>query len=293
MNTSRHALRAVLSLGAAAVFCALTVQGGQSGIGPSFKGPLGLQLYSLRDSFRTNVPGTLRKVRDFGFTRAELAGTYGRPPSEFKRLLQQHGIRPIAGHWSYELWRDRPEAAIAEAKTLGLKYAGCAWIPHEGEFDEQECRAAIAVFNRAGELARKQGVRFFYHIHGYEFYPHGDGTLFDLMMRETRPRFVTFEMDVFWVVFPAQDPVKLLERYGRRWELMHLKDMRRGLELGSLSGGTDVRNDVALGTGQINLHAVLRAARKAGVKWYFIEDESPLVEQHIPVSLHFLGSVRF
>ncbi|MBK9140483.1 MAG: sugar phosphate isomerase/epimerase [Verrucomicrobia bacterium] len=283
-----------LGLGAAVMLSSLTVLGaGQAGIGPSFKGPLGLQLYSLRDSFKADVPGTLRKVRDFGFRNAELAGTYGLPPAVFRGMLAQHGIKPIAGHWSYEQWRDQPEAALAEAKALGVKYAGCAWIPHDGDFDEQECRAAIAVFNRAGKLARQQGIRFFYHIHGYEFHPHGDGTLFDLMMAETNPRFVTFEMDIFWVVFPAQDPVKLLEKYGKRWELMHLKDMKQGLELGSLKGGTDVRNDVALGTGQINMPAVLRAARKAGVKWYFIEDESPLVEEQIPVSLRFLETVKF
>ncbi len=284
----------ILGFSAAALVSSLAVAtAGQAGIGPSFKGPLGLQLYSLRESFKTDVTGTLRKVRSFGFKHAELAGTYGMQPVIFKEMLKQHGIKPIAGHWGYESWRDQPEAAIAEAKAMGVKYAGCAWIPHQGDFDEQECRDAIAVFNKAGELAKKRGIRFFYHIHGYEFQPSGDGTLFDLMMAETKPQFVTYEMDIFWVVFPAQDPVKLLEKYGKRWELMHLKDMKQGLALGSLAGGTDVRNDVAIGTGQIDMPAVLNAAKKVGVKWYFIEDESPLVEEQIPVSLRYLESTRF
>lgn len=111
-------------------------------------------------------------------------------------------------------------------------------------------------------------------------------------MKETNPKFVTYEMDVFWIVFPGQDPVKLLKKYGKRWELMHLKDMKKGTKTGSLSGGTDVNNDVALGAGQIDMAAVLHAAKKAGVKWYFIEDESTSSEQQIPESLRWLEQVK-
>ena len=176
---------------------------------------------------------------------------------------------------------------------MGLQYSGCAWIPHEGDFNEKTCRAAAAVFNRAGEVLAKHGLKFFYHCHGYEFQPFGQGTLFDLLMAETNPKFVRYEMDIFWVVFPNQDPVKLFERYGKRWELVHLKDMKKGTPTGALTGGTDVKNDAALGAGQMDLPAILRAAKKAGVKWYFIEDESPWSEQQIPQSLRFLEQVKF
>jgi len=262
-------------------------------VGKDFKGPVGLQLYSLRDSFKADVPGSLEKVQALGFRHVELAGTYGMAPDVFRKMLARHRLKPIAAHFPYEQFRDDAERVAREAKALGIKYAGVAWIPHEGDFDEAECRQAIGVFNRAGAVLARHGVKFFYHVHGYEFQPYREGTLFDLMMRETDPKRVCYEMDVFWVVFPAQDPVRLLEQYGRRWELMHLKDMRRGLPLGSLSGGTDVRNDVALGAGQIDLPPLLRAARKAGTRWYFIEDESPSVEIQLPQSLRFLESVRF
>ncbi|HNQ89419.1 MAG TPA: sugar phosphate isomerase/epimerase [Verrucomicrobiota bacterium] len=267
--------------------------GGRVGVGKDFKGPVGLQLYSLRDSFKADVPGSLEKVQALGFRHVELAGTYGMAPDVFRKMLARHRLKPIAAHFPYEQFRDDAERVAREAKALGIKYAGVAWIPHEGDFDEAECRQAIGVFNRAGAVLARHGVKFFYHVHGYEFQPYREGTLFDLMMRETDPKRVCYEMDVFWVVFPAQDPVRLLEQYGRRWELMHLKDMRRGLPLGSLSGGTDVRNDVALGAGQIDLPPLLRAARKAGTRWYFIEDESPSVEIQLPQSLRFLESVRF
>lgn len=264
-----------------------------AGIGASFTGPLGLQLYSLRDSFKTNVPGTLDKVQKLGFKNAELAGTYGIEPAQFKALLAERGITPVADHISFEQWRDHPQAAAAEAAALGLKYAGCAWIPHQGDFDEKTCREAIAVFNRAGDELAKHGIKFYYHVHGFEFQPHGDGTLLDLLVSDTNPKTVSFEMDIFWIVFPGQDPAKLLQKYGSRWELMHLKDMRKGLKTGSLAAHTDVRNDVACGQGQMDLPAILKAAKQIGVKWYFIEDESPSVEQQLPVSLHYLETVKF
>ena len=119
------------------------------------------------------------------------------------------------------------------------------------------------------------------------------GHCLTLMMTETNPKFVNFEMDIFWVVFPAQDPVKLLEKYPKRWTLMHLKDMRKGLKTGELTGQTDVTNDVAIGAGQMDIPAILKAAKKAGVKYYFIEDESPSVIQQLPESLHYLENVQF
>lgn len=272
---------------------ALTAGDKGAGIGPSFKGPLGLQLYSLRDQFKTNVNATLAKVERFGFRYAELAGTYGLPPEQFLARLDDHHIKAIAGHFSYDEWKKDPEAVAKQAKELKLKYAGCAWIPHQGPFDEKLCREAAAVFNKAGETLKRHGMRFFYHVHGYEFVPTPNGTLFDLLMQETDPKLVAYEMDIFWVVFPGQDPVKLLEKYGQRWELMHLKDMRKGLKTGSLSGGTDVTNDVGMGEGQIDLPPLLKAAKKAKVKWYFIEDESPSVLQQLPGSLLYLENVRF
>ncbi len=265
----------------------------QAGIGPSFKGPIGLQLYSLRAQFAKDVPGTLDEVQRWGIKYAELAGTYGVEPAKFAAMLKARGITPISGHFDYARYRDDPEGVAREAKAMGLKYAGCAWIPHEGNFDEQTCRQAAAVFNRAGAILAKHGIRFFYHVHGYEFQPYKDGTLLDLLFKETNPKTVHYEMDIFWIVFPGQDPVKLFQRYGRRWELVHLKDMRKGTVTGALTGGTDVRNDAAIGDGIMNIPAILKAAKRARVKWYFIEDESPWSEKQVPESLHYLENVRF
>lgn len=264
-----------------------------AGTGPSFKGPVGLQLYSLREQFKKDVPGTLDEVKRMGFRYVELAGTYGMSPEQFKKELAGRGLEAVAAHFGYDEYRKDPEAVAQQAKDLGLKYAGCAWISHQGDFDEKTCREAIETFNKAGAALARHGIKFFYHVHGYEFQPFKDGTLLDLLIKETDPQRVAYEMDIFWVVFPNQDPVKLFETYGKRWELVHLKDMKKETVTGALTGSTDVKNDAALGAGKMDLRAILKAAKKAGVKWYFIEDESPWSETQIPQSLRFLEQVRF
>lgn len=280
-----------IAVGAVVSLMGSTVRAGE-GTTP-FKGRVGIQLYSLRDQFKSDVPGTLDMVKRFGVRYVELAGTYGLEPAAFKKELATRGIQAVSGHFPYERFRDDVEGIATEAKALGLMYAGCAWIPHEGDFDEKEARAAVDVFNRAGAALAKHGLKFFYHTHGYEFQPYGGETLFDLLVKETNPKAVSFEMDVFWIVHPGQDPAKLLAKYGSRFELMHVKDMRKGTPTGLLTGSSDVTNDMAVGEGIMNWPSILRAADKAGVKWYFIEDESPSVVEQLPRSLKYLSGAKY
>ena len=259
----------------------------------TFSESVGLQLYSLRDQFKKDIPGTMEWVGKQGFKEVELATTYGMGAEDFLALLKKNGLTAVAGHYPFDRYKNEPEKVAAEAKALGLKYAGVAWIPHEGAFDEKECRDAAAVFNKAGEVLKKEGIQFYYHIHGYEFQKHGDGTLFDLLMAETDKSNVAYQLDTLWAVLPAQDPVALLKKYGSRWQLMHLKDLKKGVGLGSLTGGTDVANDVTLGTGQMDWSAILKAAKEAGVRYYFIEDESPSSMEQIPKTVEYLKTVKW
>lgn len=264
------------------------------GQGKSFRGPTGLQLYSLRNVFKEKgVAPTLDMVRQWGFKYVEVAGTYGMTTAEFKAEIDKRGLVPIGSHFPFNRLRDDIDGVIREAKELDLIYVGCAWIGHKAPFDEKQCRAAAKVFNQAGKALAKHGMKFYYHNHGYEFYPHGDGTLFDLLMAETDSRYVYFQMDVLWTVLPGQDPVQLVKKYPDRWLLLHLKDLKEGVSTGSLAGKTDLTNDVALGTGQVDWPALLDACQEVGVKYYFIEDESPTVLDQIPQSLRFLEQLEF
>jgi sugar phosphate isomerase/epimerase len=279
-------------IGGALLFFMLATTAPADSLNPAH---IGLQLYSLRDQLMANVPGALDEVSGWGLTNVELAGTYNLTPEQFKGQLDSHGLNAFSGHFPYERFRDDAEGLAHDAQVLGLKYVGCAWIPHDDgkPFDEKTCRDAIAVFNHAGEVLAQHGLKFFYHVHGYEFQPYGDGTLLDLMMRETNPKYVNYEMDVFWIVHPGQDPVKLLKKYSKRWLLMHLKGMRDSTPTGLLTGHSAVTNDVALGTGKIDYVPILKEAKKIGIKWYIIEDESPLSEQQVPQSFNYLKTVQF
>jgi len=263
------------------------------GEGRSFKGHIGLQLYSLRDSFGKDVEGSLDKVKAFGFKYVELASTYGKSNEEMKKLLSDRGLVMVAGHFGFDELKNDPEAVGKRAQELGLRYVGTAWVPHQAPFDAAQATAAAEVFNNAGKVLAKYGVKFYYHNHGYEFYPWMNGKkIMDLLMEKTDPNYVTFQMDVMWTLFPGEDPAAWLAKYPNRWELIHLKDLKLGVE-GNLSGGTDTKNDVVLGTGQVNYPKVLKAAQEAGVLYYFIEDESPTVEEQLPLSLDYLERVRF
>jgi sugar phosphate isomerase/epimerase len=233
-----------------------------------FKGPAGLQLYSLRESFKTDVPGTLDKVKALGIREVETASTYGLGPEKFKAMLEERGLKPVSGHFQYEALKKDTAAAVKEAQALGLKFAVCPWIPHEiGSFGEADVQRAAADFNTFGAAFKAAGIQFAYHPHGYEFRPVVEGgteTLFDRMVKTTDANVVSFEMDVFWVVHPGQDPAK-----------------------------APLTDDVPLGTGQVDWPTVLKAAAKAGVKHYFIEDESPTVADALPVTLKYLQTVKF
>ncbi|MEP6671298.1 MAG: sugar phosphate isomerase/epimerase [Chthoniobacter sp.] len=261
-----------------------------------FKGPLGLQLYSLRETFKKDPTAALDKTKALGFHYAEVYAGIPLPPDKLKEELAARGITAIGSHFGYDdLKKDLP-AAVAKAKAWGLKYAGVAWIPHTtAEFGEADVKKAAADFNTFGEAFKAEGIQFFYHTHGYEFRPVSEGssdTFFDMLVKETKPDLVSYEMDVFWTFLPGVDPVKLLAKYPDRWALMHLKDMRKGAVRGVFTGKAPLTDDVPIGTGQIDWPAVLKQAAKSGVKYYFIEDESPTVEEALPQSIKYLETVK-
>ncbi len=254
---------------------------------------IGLQLYSLRNQFKTDVPGTLAKIKEWNITFIEGGGTYGLPIEEFKALLKQNDLTMISVGAGFEELEKDPQAVAANAKAFGAKYVMCAWVPHKtGGFTMEEATKAIDVFNRAGRILHDQGLKFVYHPHGYEFRPQGDGTMFDYIIKRTDPRYVNYEMDVFWVKHPGQDPVELLNKYPSRFVLMHLKDRAPGTR-GNQEGTAPDETNVVLGKGDVGIKEVMDAARRLNfVKYYFIEDESPDVVEQIPQSLLYLKSIK-
>ena len=257
---------------------------------PLYTFPLGVEAYTYRNSWPRGVAQTLDTIKMLGFT--ELEGGGGRmPPQEFRKLCDERGISIPSIGADYNKLAQHPDSVIEQARVLGAKYVMCAWIPHKGgvlTFDDAS--KAVTDFNRVGKVLNENGLIFCYHAHGYEFQPYQDGTLLDYIIHNTDPRYVSFEMDIMWISFGGGDPVGLMEKYGKRWKLMHLKDLRKGAPK-NLTGLTVPENDVPLGQGEENIPAILKEAKKIGIRHYFIEDESVDPTVPVPQSIQYLRSL--
>jgi sugar phosphate isomerase/epimerase len=262
----------------------------------SFQDHTGIQLWSLREQTKADLPAALDWVKAQGLTEVETAGTGNVTAGEFSKLLQDRGLKAVSAHIGYEALTKDLAGAIQTAKTLGVKYVMTAWIPHGKEgLTAELAHQAAADFSKWGEAFRAEGITYGYHPHGFEFVPlasEGGKTAFDILTGETKPEFVSFEMDVFWVFHAGVDPVALLKKHSTRWSLLHVKDIRKGAVTGLSTGGAAPIDNVAVGTGQIDWPAVLKTAEQVGVKHFFIEDETPSPLVCIPDSLKYLRGLK-
>ncbi|MGS0524418.1 sugar phosphate isomerase/epimerase family protein [Zobellia nedashkovskayae] len=158
---------------------------------------MGLQLYSLRNQFKTDVPGTLETIKGWGITKIEGGETYGLSLEDFKELLKTNNLDVVSVGAKFEVLENNPQEVVENAKAYGAKYVMCAWVPHDdNKWDLEETQHASEVFNKAGKLLKENGIALAYHAHGYEFRPYEDGTFFDYMVKNATD--YTFELDVFW-----------------------------------------------------------------------------------------------
>lgn len=260
--------------------------------GKLYSFPIGMQAYTYRASFPKNIAATLDTLKSLGITELEGGAQKGTTPAEFRKMCEERGISIVGTGGGYEELAKDPQKAAETAKILGSKFLMCAWIPHKvkGGFTFEEAKKAVEDFNRIGKVLKENGITFCYHNHGYEFQPYEGGTLFDYIVKNTNPDYVSFEIDILWAFHGGAEPVSLLKKYGNRFKLVHLKDLRKGVK-GDLTGGTALENDVILGTGQVDVVGVIREAKKIGIKHYFIEDESPIWSQQVPKSIAYLKSL--
>jgi sugar phosphate isomerase/epimerase len=266
----------------------------QATAAPSQRGHLsspadpGIVSYTYRTYFAKDVPGTLDMIKANGITDIEFSSLFGQTAAALRKMLDDRGLYCSSFGVGYEDLVNKTAEVAGNAKTLGATYVRVAGIPHKGAFTLEEAQKAIDDFNRVGKILKEQyGLSFIYHNHGFEYQPYGSGTLYDLLVTKTDPRYVSFEMDILWAYFPGQNPVQLLNTYGSRYKALHLKDLRNGIK-GSVGEGTSGNNDVALGRGQIDIPGVIKAAQKAGVEHYYIEDESDSSVAQVPESITYL-----
>jgi sugar phosphate isomerase/epimerase len=233
----------------------------------------------------------LQKISKMGIRELEGGGTYGLTVDSFKTLLKKNNLRIVSMGVGFKELDSNTRAVVDRAKTFGADYVTCTWIPHENDFTIEHAKKAVDVFNKAGKVLKENGISLVYHPHGYEFGSYQGGTVFDYMVKYMEPSYANFEMDVFWIKHPGQDPVALLKKYPNRFLLMHLKDRKPGTA-GNQQGRADVESNVTLGTGDVGIAEIMRVAPEAGVRHYFIEDESSRSEQQVPESLKFLKGLK-
>jgi len=258
---------------------------------PLYTAPFGVQTYTFRRSIGTDPAKVLDTIKMMGFT--EIEGGGGRMhPQDFKKLCDERGISIPSTGAGYEQLVNNIDSVIWRAKILGARYVMCAWIPHKtGSFNFDNAKKAVEDFNRAGKILKENGLTFCYHPHGYEFWAYEDGTLLDYIIKNTNPDYVSFEMDIMWIHFGGGDPAGLLKKYGDRWKLMHVKDLRKGTKK-DLTGLTSQENDVTVGTGELDMPAIMKEAKRIGIKHYFIEDESSNITTQLPQSITYLKSLK-
>lgn len=258
-----------------------------------YKAPLGIASYTFRNHWEHGVEKTLDIIQEMGFKEFEGGAPQGVEPEVFKKMLADRGISIPSTGAGFEQIESDPQAVADRAKALGANYVMCAWIPHQrGQFSKEDADRAIKAFNEGGKVLKENGLIFKYHVHGYEFQPYGDGTLFDYLVKNTDPEYVSLQMDVMWTHFGGGDPAGLLKKYGDRWVSLHLKDFKKGAPR-NMTGLTGPENDVPLGEGELDFPAILREANKIGIKHMFIEDESEHEIEALPKSIAYLKSLRY
>ncbi len=259
---------------------------------PLFKGKLGMVSYTYRKQFEKDVPSTLDIIKGLGITDIEFSNLFGKTAQQLRSMLDEKGLKCSSFGVSYQDLTGKTAEVAQNAKTLGAEYVRVAGIPHSKTMTFDEMQKAVDDFNRVGKILKEQyGLTFLYHNHGFEFQPYKNGTLYDYLVTQTNPKYVSLELDILWAFFPGQDPAALLNKYGKRYKALHIKDLKKGVQ-GDLSGGTSPENDVALGTGQIDIPAVIKAAQKAKVKHYYIEDESTNIFTQVPQSIAYVKGLK-
>lgn len=252
----------------------------------------GVVSYTFRNQFKTDMPGTFDQVKALGITDIEMSNLFGQTPAKIRELMDARGITCSSYGAPYNDVLKKTDEVAAIAKTLGAKYVRVSLPSSKTPFDKIQATQRAAEMNAMGkQLREKHGLTFVLHNHGMEFAAEGKGTLYDFIHEQTRPEDVSFELDVLWAYLPGADPVAIFEKYGARIPLMHVKDVRKGLPR-TWGHKYDSDNDVTLGTGQLDQAAIFAAAKKAGVKHFYLEDESSQSLTQVPLSIAYLMADR-
>ncbi len=250
---------------------------------------LGIQLYSVQRWMDEDPDACLKQVADWGLKEVETSVFTKQSASELKALLDKYDLRCTSHHVRPADLDKRMDEVIAYAKAVGATWVMSPLLPHRAPLTREQIPAIAKRFNAWGKELKKAGLRFAYHTHGPEFRADDEGVLFDALLEQSDPDLVSYEADVYWVLWGGGDPVEVLKLHGKRLSALHLKDMKKGTATGShLTQKPPKEAIVALGDGMIDFSLILKLAQQQGISRLYIEDESPNALEQIPRSIDFL-----
>jgi sugar phosphate isomerase/epimerase len=242
------------------------------------RSPLGLQLYTVRDLLNERADATLASVAGMGFEEVEL---FHEDVAEFATLARRHALRTVSTHVPFtslvsdgRVRSDHVRAIFDAMPQHSLEFVG-TYLPFNACGHTAAFWQGIAEsLGEVGTLAKKSGLRFFYHNHAVELIALADGRLpLDLLLRNTSADLVWLELDVFWVSAAGADPVTVLDRLANRIALLHLKDKAAGAP--NVSDDTTMPRDAfaAVGEGTLPIRALLNACGVHDIGHVFVEQD--------------------
>lgn len=265
---------------------------------------IGIQLFSLPKLLETDFGMTLKMLGQMGYSEVELYGPYtfsaasaqerwqaitpmlgfsgsgffGQNATQAHQSFKEAGLKPVAMHTDLETLHQHMDQLGEAAATLGIEYVGIAAIPEHKRTSLVEYQKMAAEFNTIGASARKAGLKFYYHNHGYGLKEVQGQVPMKIILDETDPDLVFFEMDLYWTTAGGADPVSYLQDYPQRYRLMHIKDMQEKVQFSG--DGSNPQEWMELfpymtpaGDGVLDLPNILSVAQKMGVKHFFVEQD--------------------
>jgi sugar phosphate isomerase/epimerase len=217
----------------------------------------------MRSVAATDLSGTLSRLAKIGYKEIEFAGYYNHPASDVRAMLDQDGLTAPSAHIALELIQNAPDKTFADAKTIGHEWITVPSLPRGPKVTADDWKRVAGQFSTAAAACKAAGFRFAFHNHNDIVKKTGDVLPIDILMKETDPALVNFQMDIYWAVSGGADPLDLLVRYPGRFKMFHVKDGRPPYTDASQ---TDV------GQGTIDFKPIL--ARGQGIEHVFVESDS-------------------
>jgi len=224
---------------------------------------IGIQMWTVRKPAGTDLAGTLAQIAKAGYQEVELAGYYNHTPAEFRDILKHNGLTAPSGHIAIDLIETNPAKTFADAHTMGHQWITVPSLPRGNHVTADEWKKVAAQFNAAAKAAKTEGFRFAFHNHNDIVKKTGDVLPVDILMAETDPALVNYQMDLFWAVSGGADPLALLAKYPGRFKMFHVKD-------GNPPYTDETQTDVGKGT--IDFKRIFANAK--GIEHYFVESDS-------------------